>query len=151
MSPKFVAPVCAARRERRAIPLLLAALCTFVLAAPARSHHSFAATYDAKQPVTVEGVITKMAWMNPHAFLYVDVQDKSGKTTNWAFELSPVAMLIRYNLKPNMVVQGARITVRGFRAKDGTKMLASGHEIVLADGRTFIVGPGAVTREEPGQ
>jgi hypothetical protein len=135
-------------RRSRIAALIVAALCNVGLVATALGHHSYAATYDAKQPVTVEGVITKMAWRNPHAFLYVDAKDGTGATVNWALELSPVSMLIRYKLKPDMLKVGDRIKVHAFRAKDGTKHLAAGHKVTLSDGQTFIVGPGDVARPE---
>jgi hypothetical protein len=113
------------------------------LAAPAFGHHSFAATYDAKQPITIEGVVSKMSWRNPHAFLYVDVPDDSGKIVTWEFELSPSAMLLRYGWTSETIVVGEPIVVRGFRARDGTQHLANAREVKLNDGRTLIAGPGA--------
>jgi hypothetical protein len=106
-------------------------------------HHSFAATYDAKQPITIEGVVSKMSWRNPHAFLYVDVPDGSGKTVTWEFELSPSAMLLRYGWTSQTIVVGEPIVVRGFRARDGSQHLANARDVTLNDGRTLIAGPGA--------
>ena len=130
-------------RRSASLTTISIVLAAWGLAATAWGHHSFAATYDAKQPVTIEGVVSKMSWRNPHAFLYVDVPDDSGKTVTWEFELSPSAMLLRYGWTPQTIVVGEPIVVRGFRARDGTQRLANARDVTLNDGRTLIAGPGA--------
>jgi hypothetical protein len=130
-------------RSRASIATICTVLPVWGLAAPALGHHSFAATYDAKQPITIEGVVSKMSWRNPHAFLYVDVPDGSGKTVTWEFELSPSAMLLRYGWTSQTIVVGEPIVVRGFRARDGSQHLANARDVTLNDGRTLIAGPGA--------
>jgi len=115
------------------------------------AHHSFSATYDAKKPITIEGVVSKMSWRNPHAFLYVDVKDSSGKSVTWEFELSPSAMLLRYGWTPNLIKTGDSVTVRGFQARDGTLHLANARDVTLPDGRTVLAGPGAGADSTPGK
>jgi hypothetical protein len=138
-----------AKLDRRSASLatISTVLAAWGLAGPAWGHHSFAATYDAKQPITIEGVVSKMSWRNPHAFLYVDVSDDSGKTVTWAFELSPSAMLLRYGWTSRTIVVGEPIVVRGFRARDGSQHLANARDVRLNDGRTLIAGPGADSPE----
>ncbi|MCU1337580.1 MAG: hypothetical protein JWO19_3161 [Bryobacterales bacterium] len=116
--------------------------------APILAHHSFAAEYDATKTVTVKGTINKLAWVNPHAYVYVDVKDASGKVTTWAFEsLSPNA-LSRQGWNRNSLKQGEEVTVDGYMAKDG-KPLADGsihansRGITRADGRKVFVGSSA--------
>ena len=76
--------------------VLAAAFGVFCLASPASAHHSFAAEYDNNKQVTVKGVVQKVAWVNPHAYVYIDVTDDNGKVTTWAFEsLSPNALAAR--------------------------------------------------------
>jgi hypothetical protein len=115
---------------------------------PLMAHHSFAAEYDATKTVSVKGVVQKVAWVNPHAYVWVDVKDDSGKVTTYAFEsLSPNALArsgwTRYSLKP-----GDQVTVDGYLAKDG-KPLADGsiHAnsklITLSDGRKVFAGSSA--------
>jgi len=94
-----------------------------LLAAPAAmlAHHSFAAEYDAKKPVNVKGVVTKVDWTNPHVYFYMDVEDDSGKITNWAFEMGPPNGLQRAGWTRNTMKVGDEIVVEGSMAKDGSK------------------------------
>ena len=117
-------------------------------AAPILAHHSFAAEYDSTKTITVKGTVNKLAWVNPHAYVYVDVKDASGKVTTWAFEsLSPNA-LSRQGWNRNSLKQGEEVTVEGYMAKDG-KPLADGsihansRGITRADGRRVFVGSSA--------
>jgi hypothetical protein len=82
------------------------------------AHHSFAAEYDSNRPINFKGVVKKVEWVNPHAYVWVDTTDASGKTVTWALEtLSPNALSrqgwTRYSLK-----SGDQVTVEGFAAKD---------------------------------
>ena len=115
------------------------------LACVAWAHHSFAAEYDSNRPITIKGTVQKLAWVNPHAYLFVDVKDDAGKVTMWAFEtLSPNA-LARQGWNKNSLKPGEEITVEGFLAKDG-KPLSDGslhgnsRLITTADGRKVFVG-----------
>lgn len=90
-------------------------------AAPLLAHHSFAAEYDAKKPFEMKGVITKVDWMNPHVYFYIDVKDESGKTSNWAFEMGPPRLLERGGWKKNTMKEGDEVIVTGTLAKDGGK------------------------------
>jgi hypothetical protein len=114
----------------------------------AMAHHSFAAEYDSSKQVTVKGVVQKVAWVNPHAYVFIDVKDENGKVTTWAFEsLSPNA-LARQGWTRNSLKAGEAVTVDGYLAKDG-KPLADGsihansRLITTADGRKVFVGSSA--------
>jgi len=120
----------------------------FGTVAPILAHHSFAAEYDSTKTVTVKGTINKLSWVNPHAYVFVDVKDANGKVTTWAFEsLSPNA-LSRQGWNRNSLTQGEEVTVEGYMAKDG-KPLADGsihansRAITRADGRKVFVGSSA--------
>jgi RecG-like helicase len=127
---------------------LSTALTIFLFASSAPAHHSFAAEYDNNKQVTIKGVVQKVAWVNPHAYVYIDVTEENGKITTWAFEsLSPNA-LARQGWSKNSLKVGETVTVSGYLAKDG-KPLADGsvhansRSITTADGRKVFVGSSA--------
>ena len=118
---------------------LSAALCLVLTPAAATAHHSFAAQYDAKQQVTLQGVITKVEWMNPHAYFYLDVADAQGKVVNWAVEGGAPNVLYREGWKPNSLKVGDRVTILGSRARDGSN-LVNALSFKLPDGRCVFAG-----------
>ena len=107
---------------RAKLGVLVAVAGLLVSTAPVRAHHSFAAEYDSTKTVTIKGVVQKVAWMNPHAYVWVDVKDESGKVTTYAFEsLSPNA-LMRGGWTRNSLKAGDEVTVDGYLAKDGQRL-----------------------------
>ena len=83
--------------------VITATAALLALAVPAVAHHSFAAEFDADRPVTVKGTVTKMDWVNPHSWIYVDVKDQSGKVVNWRFEMGPPNALLRMGWRKDSV------------------------------------------------
>jgi len=122
----------------------------FCSSLPLMAHHSFAAEYDSRKTITIRGIVQKVAWMNPHAYVWVDVKDESGKVTTYAFEsLSPNA-LMRGGWTRNSLKPGDEVTVDGYLAKDGQRLSdgaihANSKLITLADGHKVFAGSSADT------
>ena len=114
------------------VGLLLAAV-------PVLAHHSFAAEYDASKAVKMTGTVTQMEWINPHAWIHIDVKKPDGKVESWMVEAgAPNALLRRGFTKASLPV-GTVITVEGYQPKDGAKR-ANGRDITYQDGRKLFVG-----------
>lgn len=103
------------------------------------AHHSFAAEFDINSPVSLEGRVTEMTWANPHAWIYLDVEDEAGNVVNWALETRAANRLIRRGWRPGDLAAGTVLIVEAYRARDGTPT-ASLASATLADGRTLFEG-----------
>ncbi|MGA2132888.1 MAG: DUF6152 family protein [Bryobacteraceae bacterium] len=108
-------------------------------ALPAWAHHAFAAEFDAKRPVHLEGVVTKVELINPHAWIHVDVTGPGGKVTSWMVEAGSPNVLLRRGFTKTSVAPGTRVVVEGYQSKDGS-MRANGRDITLPDGRKLFLG-----------
>jgi hypothetical protein len=121
------------------IKFSLAVVCLLVAVFPALAHHAFVAQYDASKSTTLQGVVTKVEWTNPHARFYVDVKDKSGKVANWNLELASPNALRRLGWTRDILKPGDKVSVFAAPAKDGAKM-ANARTVTLADGRKMVAG-----------
>jgi len=115
----------------------LAALALIAAIGPLWAHHSFSLEFDATKQVTFRGVVTKVEWMSPHTYFYLDVKEGPGKVVNWTFESAGPNALARRGWNRNTLKIGDNITVVAYRAKDDVHV-ASAREVVLADGRKVI-------------
>jgi Family of unknown function (DUF6152) len=108
-------------------------------AARVLAHHAFSAEFDANKPVTLTGTVTKMDWVNPHSWIYIDVKKPDGTVESWAIEGGTPNTLLRRGLRKSDLLAGTEIKVTGFQAKDAG-MRANGKDITLADGRQLFLG-----------
>jgi hypothetical protein len=139
-------------KNRNLLTFMVIATAVIPLAPTANAHHSFAAEYDANKPVTLTGSVSKMAWINPHSWIYIEVKKPDGSVESWAVEAGPPGTLIRAGFTKESMVPGTVIVVNGYRAKDGA-LRANGRDITLPDGKLLFVGgssPDAPKGDFPG-
>lgn len=108
-------------------------------ASTASAHHSFAAEYDAKKPISLAGSIAIVDFVNPHAWIYVDVKEPDGKVVRWNVEMGSPNSLIRRGFTKNSVPVGTQVVIDGYRAKDGSRTVNS-TTVKLPDGRRLFTG-----------
>ena len=122
---------------RTTAALFVVAFGVLLLSLPIRAHHSFAAQYDRNKPITLNGNVTKLEWMNPHIYFYMDVKDASGAVVKWSVEGGAPNTLYRAGWRRDSLKVGDVVTVEGFLARDGSK-LANMSTVQLADGRRIF-------------
>ena len=119
--------------------MTLLAACVAAMANSLAAHHSFAAEFDSKKPIAITGTIAKLDWINPHANLYLDAKDDSGKVVRWTLQTLPPSMLIRRGVKRDIFSVGQTVTVSGFAAKDETQAFGWVKKVQFADGKVLQV------------
>ena len=120
------------------------ALATALLGgAAALAHHAFAAEFDANKPVNLRGPVTKVEWINPHAWIHIDSKNADGTITPWMVEGGTPNTLLRRGITKDSLVIGTEIVVRGYQSKDGLckpKCRANGRDVTFPDGRKLFMG-----------
>jgi hypothetical protein len=116
-----------------------------VAAAPVVAHHSFAAEFDANQPITIKGKVTRVAWTNPHVWIYLNVQDESGKLTNWGFEMGAPHLVQNRGWTRTTVKIGDELVVVGSRARDGSNRMNARNVTLASTGKTLGAGSSETT------
>ena len=119
--------------------IAVAALGVMSVVAVPSAHHAFSAEFDQNKPVRLEGAVTKADWMNPHAWIYLDVKGADGAVVNWAIEMGPPSALLRRGWKKSSMQAGVILKVEGFAAKNG-KEFVNASNITLPDGTKIFAG-----------
>lgn len=117
------------------------------ISTPVLAHHAFSAEFDVDKPVTLTGIVSKLDWINPHVYIYLDVKDKDGKVANWALESWPTGILHKSGVSKDMIKEGTPLTILAYRAKDG-KNLAYVRKFTWSDGHAIETWFGG---RDPGQ
>ena len=136
-------------KSKSSIGSLIAGVILLAAAAqPIFAHHSFAAEFDMNKPFTVTGVVSKVAWQNPHVYVYVDAKDDSGKVLTYALECNSVNTLLHKGWTRDALKKGDQVTVSAYTAKDPRPLSdgsihANARSIKMADGHTVSAGTSA--------
>jgi hypothetical protein len=126
-------------RAKRSFVVALACLLQMLAAGPVLAHHAFASEFDAKKPIRFQGTITKMEWINPHAWMHVSVKKPNGTVEEWMIETGTPNTLFRRGVTKQSLLPGTEVIVDGYQSKDGS-LRANGRDVTLPNGQVLFLG-----------
>jgi uncharacterized protein DUF6152 len=126
-------------RVFRKLAVAIGLMGSLVIGLPLWAHHAFQAEFDEKKPVHLVGKVTKMEWINPHAWIHIDVPGPDGKVTSWMVECGSPNIMLRRGFTKESLEFGSEIIVDGYQAKNGSNR-ANGSSVQFKDGRRLFVG-----------
>jgi hypothetical protein len=126
---------------RSRLGFLAAMTLMLAFASPSWAHHSVSGQFDTTKPIVLKGVVSKVDWMNPHVYIYLDVKEQDGSVTTWALSSLPTAMMRKAGLSKETLIgaPGETVTINAVPARDGTKHLGWISKITYADGHFFLL------------
>jgi len=127
--------------------LVAVAVILLSAAVPVIAHHAFSSEFDQSKPVKVQGAITKLEWVNPHAWLWVDVKGEDGKVVAWSFEMGSPGSLLRNGWKKDDIKPGTVVAITGFLARGGGPV-GNAYKVQLSNGRDLFAGSSVGEKKE---
>jgi hypothetical protein len=127
------------RATARALGAIAVAVGLLRMAAPVAAHHAFSAEFDANRPIKLEGVVTKVEWINPHSWIHIEVKKPDGTSQAWMIEAGAPNSLTRRGFTKESLPIGTKIMVDGYQAKDGAAR-ANGRDLTFSDGKKLFMG-----------
>jgi hypothetical protein len=124
-------------RTKLSVVIVLAGV--LLAALPLWAHHAFQAEFDQEKPVSLKGKVTRMEWINPHAWIHIEVPNPDGTVTNWMIECGSPNIMLRRGFTKESLEFGTELSVQGYRAKNGSNR-ANGSSVTFRDGRKLFVG-----------